>query len=183
MKMMQTGLLVLCAFAVMPVHAESSTELKTSATVKTAAVKTQAPVVSNAWISEAPPVAKNNAAFVTVKNGARKDVLLSVASPAAEAAEFHQMSMAGGLMRMQQLPLIHLAAHAELKFAPGGRHIMLINMKKPLKTGDRVPLILTFRKAGKITVQAEVRALDVDSDAPTHTPDDNAASQHDHAGH
>lgn len=136
---------------------------KAPATAKAAATP---PVITAAWISESPPVARNNAAFVTLTNGSRRDALVGVSTPAAEAAELHLMSMAGGLMRMQRLPLINLAPNQTLSFAPGGRHIMLINMKQPLKAGDKVPLTLTFRKAGDITVQAEVRALQVDDGNP-----------------
>lgn len=124
------------------------------------------PVITAAWISESPPVAKNNAAFVTLTNGSRRDALLSVSTPAADAAELHQMSMAGGLMRMQRLPLINLAPNQTLTLSPGGRHIMLINMKQPLKAGDKVPLTLKFRQAGSITVQADVRALVVEDGNP-----------------
>lgn len=125
------------------------------------------PVISAAWISESPPVARNNAAFVTLTNGPVRDALVGVSTPAAEAAELHEMSMAGGLMRMQRLPLINLAPNQKLNFMPGGRHIMLINMKQPLKAGDKVPLSLKFRKAGTITVQADVRTLQVD-DSDSH---------------
>lgn len=146
-------------------EAASATAAKANVDVATALK----PVLSHAWISEAPPVARNNAAFVTVKNGARQDVLLRVETPAAEAAEFHQMSMAGGIMRMQYLPRITLAPNAVLTFAPGSRHIMLINMKRPLKLGDRVPLTLKFRKAGTITVMAEVRMLETGADTVDHS--------------
>lgn len=159
MKMNLAGLLVAGVLVVAAgAHAATVTDRKAES------ARSLAPVISNAWISEAPPVAKNNAAFVTLKNGTRKDALLGVETPAAGAAELHQMSMAGGLMRMQRLPLINLAPNAELKFGPGGRHIMLINMKSPLKAGDKVPLTLIFRKAGKITVEAEVRALNIETD-------------------
>lgn len=123
---------------------------------------TTAPVVTDAWISEAPPVARNNAAYATIRNGARKDVLLGAETPVAEAVELHEMSMAGGLMRMRELPQVNLAPDAELRFAPGGYHIMLVNMKRSLQVGEKVPLTFRFRHAGKVTVQAEVRPLDVD---------------------
>lgn len=156
MKITLAGLLMLCAFDATVANAASVNAL-------VAAEKILPPVISNVWISEAPPVAKNNAAFFTVKNAAQKDVLLGVETSVAASAEMHEMSMTGGMMRMRQLPLIKLAPHAELKFSPGGRHIMLINMKQPLKLGDKVPLTLKFRKAGNIAVEAEVRMLDVTS--------------------
>lgn len=129
-----------------------------------APVKATPPVITDAWISEAPPVAKNNAAFITLKNGSRRDALVGVETPAAESAELHQMSMAGGILRMQRLPLINLAPNADIKLAAGARHIMLINMKQPLKAGDKVPLTLVFRQAGRITVEAVVRPVQLEQD-------------------
>ena len=125
------------------------------------AAPASAPVVADAWISEAPPVAKNNAAYAVIRNGARADILLGAETPVAAAVELHEMSMAGGLMRMRELPQVNLAPNAELRFAPGGYHIMLVGMKRPLAVGEKVPLTFRFRRAGKVTVQAEVRPLDV----------------------
>jgi copper(I)-binding protein len=126
------------------------------------------PVISNVWIREAPAVAKNNVAFLMLKNGDEKDTLLGVETPVAKVAEMHDMSMGGGLMRMQRLPLIDLQPGQVIEFVPSGRHIMLINMTQALKVGDKVPLTLLFRHAGKITVQAEVRALVVDDGMKMH---------------
>lgn len=115
--------------------------------------------VTEAWISEAPPVARNNAAYVTITGGAHKDSLLGVETSVAVRTEMHEMSMTGDLMRMRQLPQVSVAAGAAVRFAPGGQHLMLIDMKRPLKVGEKVPLTLRFRRAGRITVQAEVRPL------------------------
>lgn len=133
-----------------------------------AAEAPMAVMVMKAWVAEAPPTARNNAAYLTLKNGPRQDTLLGVRTPVAEVAEIHEMRMEGGLMRMQQLATLELAPHEELKFGPGGRHIMLINMKRPLKTGERVPLTLKFRHAGEVLVQAEVQPLQVDDDPHRH---------------
>lgn len=165
------AMVVMAVCAVPAFAADGSAGTDKAVTDKTAAAKAApkaaatAPVITDVWISESPPVAKNNAAFITITNGSRRDALTGVETPASEAAELHQMSMAGGLMRMQRLPLINLAPGQVLKFGPGGRHIMLINMKQPLKAGDKVPLTLKFRQAGNITVEAEVRALQVDDGA------------------
>lgn len=145
---------------------------------KAPARKVTPPVISDAWISEAPPVAKNNAAYVTVQNGNMRDALVAVESPASAKAELHQMSVAGGLMRMQRLPLINLAPKQKLAFGPGARHIMLIDMKQPLKAGDKVPLTLVFRKAGRVTVEAEVRPVVVDGQSAPAAADDSAAHHH-----
>lgn len=163
MRMILAGLLMACALDVAAVNAAGTAAVNAPApNARADAAKALLPVISDVWISEAPPVAKNNAAFLTLKNGAGNDVLLGVETSVAEVAEMHEMSMVGSLMRMQRQSRIHLAPNAEIKFAPGGRHIMLINMKKPLKVGDRVALTLRFRQAGRVTVQAEVRALNVE---------------------
>lgn len=153
---MKAFLFLCCALLALPVLAESP------ANARPAVVVSGSPVVADAWISEAPPVAKNNAAYITVQNGNVRDALVGVESPASAKAELHQMSVAGGIMRMQRLPRINLAANERLVFGPGGRHIMLIDMKQPLKAGDKVPLTLVFRKAGRVTVEAEVRPVVVD---------------------
>jgi copper(I)-binding protein len=132
-------------------------------------------LVVDAWIAAAPPTARHNAAYLTLKNGPRKDTLLAVSTPVAETAEIHEVSKADGLTRMQRRASIELAPNQELSFAPGGRHIMLINLRQPLPAGTQVPLALKFRHAGTIRVQAEVRPLPVDS-LPAH-------DHHDHEHH
>ena len=129
-----------------------------------------APVVSDAWIAEAPPGAHHNAAYLSLRNGNRADTLLAVESPVAEVAELHAMQEAGGLLRMRREGSLALAPGASVQLAPGGRHIMLINMKRSLRVGEKVPLRLRFRRAGVVSVEAEVRPLPVDQGA-------------DHAGH
>lgn len=127
-----------------------------------------APRAVNAWIAEAPPAARNSAAYLTLKNGAQADVLIGVVTPVAAVAELHEVRREGGVARMQRTATVELAPGQELGFAPGGRHIMLIGMKQPLKAGERLPLTLQFRRAGNITVQAEVRPLVVEEDHSHH---------------
>jgi copper(I)-binding protein len=123
------------------------------------------PRVSEAWIAEAPPAARHNAAYLVLRNGSRADTLVAVETPVAEVAEIHEMRQEKGLTRMRREATMELAPDAELRLQPGGRHIMLINMKRALKPGERVPLTLRFRKAGLIVIDAEVRPLAVDVEA------------------
>jgi copper(I)-binding protein len=125
-------------------------------------------MVTEAWIAEAPPAALNLAAYLSLKNGPRHDTLLSVKSPVAAVAELHETRKADGVTRMRKQANLALAPNAEVQFAPGGRHIMLIGVKQALKPGDKVPLTLTFRRAGRISVQAEVRPLAPDAGADPH---------------
>lgn len=160
-------LLVVAMVSLLPGVTVFAASVPSPAAVSAAAT---APVVSDAWIAEAPPGARHNAAYLSLRNGNRADTLLAVESPVAEVAELHAMQEAGGLLRMRQESSLALAPGAWVQMAPGGRHIMLINMKRSLRVGERVPLRLRFRRAGVISVEAEVRPLPVDDGA-------------DHAGH
>ena len=73
-------------------------------------------------------------------------------------AEMHEMAMDGSVMRMRQVDAIDLPAGQAVELKPGGLHIMLMDLKAPLKAGDTVPLTLRFEKAGEHTVQVPVRA-------------------------
>jgi len=90
--------------------------------------------------------------------------LTGVASPLAGAAEVHSMTMDGGTMRMRAVEALDLPAGRPVKLTPGGYHVMLFDLKKPLVAGAKVPLTLVIEDAGKrahkIAVTAIVRAGD-----------------------
>lgn len=93
------------------------------------------------------------AGYLTITNAGRSaDTLLGAESPVAARVTIHEMSMAGGIMRMRALPSLTIGAGAAVAFAPGGMHLMLEGLKRDLKVGDRVPATLTFAKAGKVAV-------------------------------
>lgn len=97
---------------------------------------------------------------VTSQSGA---VLVGVTSPAAGISEIHEMKMEGGVMKMRAMPRLELPAGKPVTLGPGGYHIMLIDLKKPLKKGDSVPLTLKVESKDKrvetIEIVAEVRDL------------------------
>ncbi len=101
-------------------------------------------------------------AFMTItsKSGA---VLVGAASPAAGNTEIHEMKMDGGIMKMRAIPRLELPAGKPVQLGPGGYHVMLINLKQPLKKGDTVPLTLQVesrdKKVEAVEVKAEVRDL------------------------
>ncbi len=102
----------------------------------------------------------NGAAFLQIENKGGDDVLLSASSPAAARIEIHTMTMEGDVMKMRALPQLELKAGQKLDMKPGnGVHIMLLGLKKPLVVGDKFPLTLNFRKAGKVDATVEVAEL------------------------
>jgi periplasmic copper chaperone A len=85
----------------------------------------------------------------------------AAASPAAKTAEIHEMNMDNGVMKMREWPRLELPAGKTVVLKPGGYHIMLVDIAKPLKAGDSVPITLTVESADKrrstIEINAEVR--------------------------
>ena len=117
----------------------------------------QAITVENAWIMTPPPGATEASAFVTARAGA-DDRLLGVSCECAVRADLHEMSMTGSAMTMRPLRYgAAVSADAPLVMGPHGIHIMLTGVTAPLQQGQIVPLRLTFRDAGIVTANAEVR--------------------------
>lgn len=100
--------------------------------------------------------------------------LVDVRSPFAGVAEIHEMSMQGDVMKMRAVDQLPLPAGKAVELKPGGYHVMLMDLKAPVKVGDRVPLTLVFQNAtGKretLDVELPVRGL--------HTPAAGGALQH-----
>ena len=118
-----------------------------------------APVeAENVWIREVPPVSPAAALFVTLTHAGSQPLrVLSMSSPFAERVEWHDMTMAGGVMRMQRRRHIVLPAQAGVSLAPGGSHLMLQGLKQPLRVGMTVPVTLVFERGRPLTIQAIVR--------------------------
>ena len=69
------------------------------------------------------------------------------------------MVMDGGLMKMRAVKGIDLKPGATVELRPGGYHVMLEDLKQPLKEGDHVPLVLTFEKSGALEIKVNVGAM------------------------
>jgi hypothetical protein len=90
--------------------------------------------------------------------GSSPDVLLSAESQVAAAVEMHETKIdENDVMRMTLLSKIEVPAEGSVSLEPGGKHIMLINLKQELKPAEKISLTLNFEKAGPLTVEAEVR--------------------------
>ena len=118
--------------------------------------------VTNAWARATVP--GQTVAGVYLEISSSEDArVVGVRSPASKSAEIHSMSTEGGMMKMRRLSGLDLPAGQTVRFAPGGNHIMLLDIKEPLVLGGRVTVTLIVSQKGKkkrIDVQAEVRALD-----------------------
>jgi periplasmic copper chaperone A len=125
--------------------------------------------VEDAWVRGTVATQKATGAFmrITVDKNAR---LVGASSPVAGIAEVHEMSMQGDVMKMRQVEGIDLPAGKAVELKPGGYHVMLMDLKGPVKAGDMVPLTLEFEDAGKLrftqVVQVPVRALGAKAPGP-----------------
>lgn len=104
------------------------------------------------------PGQTSGGAYLTLENkGSNADTLLAAQSPAAQSVEIHTMAMNGNVMRMREVAEIDIKPGEKIAMQPGdGYHLMLIGLKAPLKAGEKLPLILTFRKAGKMETSITV---------------------------
>lgn len=111
---------------------------------------------------------RTSAAYMTIKSPAGADRLLRVTSPVAAKVELHNHIKDGDVMRMREVSAIDVPAGGAATLAPGGLHIMLLELKQPLKAGESVPLTLEFEKAGKVDVAAPVQAAAPGGAMPGH---------------
>ena len=104
------------------------------------------------------PGQNSGVVYLAIDNdGTTPDALLSLSSPAAANVAIHSMTMDGNVMKMREVDRLPLAPGAKISMKAGsGYHLMLTGLKQPLKAGDKVPLTLTFDKAGKLEVSVHV---------------------------
>lgn len=113
--------------------------------------------ITQPWSREMPPVAPTAATYLTVHNrGSEDDRLIGASTTSAGRAELHEHRHADGLMKMQQVAAIELPAGSEIRLAPMGYHVMLFELARQAKDGERFPLTLQFEKAGELTIEVPV---------------------------
>ncbi len=118
--------------------------------------------VTEAWVRGTVPKQTATGAFMKIRSD--KDLsLVNAASPAANIVEVHKMLMHDNVMVMRAIDELPLPAGKTVELKPGGYHVMLIELVKPLEAGQKVPITLTLSdkdgKKTKVEVTAEVRAM------------------------
>ena len=118
--------------------------------------------VKDPWVRGTVATQTATGAFMrlTASEDAR---LVDAKSPVAGVVEIHEMRMDGNVMRMRAVKGLDLPAGRVVELKPGGYHVMLMELKQPLKEGESVPLSITVEtKAGKrttIDLNAPVKAM------------------------
>ena len=116
--------------------------------------------VQNGYVRGLPPGLPVTAAFMHLVNGSDKAVeIVNVTTDSAERAEIHAHYHRDGMMRMEQVTSIIVPAHDEFVLAPGGYHLMLINLNGLLREGDLVSIKMISSDGEVITVQLPVRSV------------------------
>jgi copper(I)-binding protein len=118
---------------------------------------TEAPAVEilKAVAPATPPGVSVAAVYIEIVTGS-DDVLLGVVTPLADRTEIHESLESGGMMQMRHVDSVPLEAGKPLRFAPGGLHLMLMNLHKPLLIDHSFPLDLHLQKAGTVTANVQV---------------------------
>ncbi|PLY09294.1 MAG: hypothetical protein C0626_09870 [Arcobacter sp.] len=116
--------------------------------------------VKDSYIRATPPGLPNSAAFMTVKNNTDKTIaVLKATSDVSKVVELHTHSMKDGVMKMYQVPKIDVPANGITELKPGGFHVMLIGLHKPLKVGEEVTYTLEFSNGETITITAPIKTV------------------------
>ncbi len=137
--------------------------------------------VKTPWARATPGGAQVAGAYLEIEAAPGiEDKLISARSAAAGIVELHDHINDGGVMKMRRVDGIPIKGAQSVVLKPGGLHIMLLNLKAPLKEGDKVAFTLVFEKAGELEI--DVPIAKIGASGPTGTSGSNPAQGHG-AGH
>lgn len=120
------------------------------------------------FIRELPPGQMVSAAYMDLVNDSDRPVaIIAASSDSAGSAELHAHQHSNGMMQMQQVRRLEVPAHGHIVLAPGGYHLMLINLKRSLRAGDQVGITL-FDEEGKFYTAKIPVVKDVGAKSPKH---------------
>ena len=137
---MKVPLLVLLSFLALPVQAQMRIE--------------------KPWARATAPGAQVAGGYLVIRNqGAAADRLVSASSPAAAKVELHVHINDNGVMKMREVPGYDVPAKGSFELKPGGAHLMFVDIKRPFKEGEKLPVKLKFEKAGEVSTEFHVGRL------------------------
>ena len=118
-------------------------------------------VISQAWSRATPNGAKIGTGHFTIENkGTTADKLVGVSGEVSDKIEVHEMSMNNGVMKMRPVDGgLTIEPGKTVKLSPNGYHLMIMDLKSPLKQGGKVPVTLEFEKASKVAVTLDVQGI------------------------
>ena len=117
--------------------------------------------IDDAWVRATAPGQTAGGGYMEIENdGTAPDQLIGIKSPAADHVSIHQTVTNNGVSTMREVDGgVAVPAKGEVKFTPGGYHIMFEKLKAPFKEGMEIPATLTFQQAGDVEIKFEVKPL------------------------
>jgi periplasmic copper chaperone A len=142
-----------------------------AAPVRAEDVKAGDLVITQAWSRATPVGAKVAGGYLTIENkGSSADRLVGGSGEVAGRVEVHEMAMDNGVMKMRPLDKgLAIEPGKTVKLAPGGFHLMLMDLKAQFKQGDKVPVTLQFEKAGKVQLSLDVQGVGAQAPGGDHS--------------
>ena len=116
--------------------------------------------VRDAWARATPPGTSVAAVYLTIEGGSRADTLRAASTSIAMMTQIHAVTEADGMARMREADGVPIPARGRVVLAPGGLHVMLMGLERPLAAGDRFDVTLEFAVAGRRVVSVQVIAPD-----------------------
>jgi copper(I)-binding protein len=118
-------------------------------------------VITQAWSRATPGGAKVAGGYLTIENkGSAPDRLIGGSADVAGKVQVHEMATNNGVMTMRPLDKgLAIEPGKTVKLAPGSYHLMILDLKSPLKQGDKLPVTLEFEKAGKVKITFDVQGV------------------------
>ena len=114
-------------------------------------------LISNSWARASLPHQTSTAAYLTLQS-AGGDLLTGIDSTDADMVMLHQTTTMGGMSSMSDMDSLALPAGKPVSLAPGGTHLMIMDMKHPIAAGGTLHLILHFSHAGAVKCDVPVLA-------------------------
>jgi len=121
-------------------------------------------MVHGPWSRALPPVATNGAVYLMVHNrGQSIDTILDIKSPIADSVMMHQSVATNGNVTMKHVTQLVIKPREMVQFKPGGYHVMLMGLNKPLVAGESFPITIVMEKAGEINAIVKIKHSNGDS--------------------
>ena len=125
------------------------------------------PTISDVWVKATIPGGSVSGAYMHIKSAVRVK-LIKVESPAAGLIELHESKITNGVMEMKAVDGVEIPTGKSVTLKPGGMHVMMMKIAKPIIVGDKVPLTLTFMGPDKKSFQVKVDAVAKEKDGGPH---------------
>ena len=115
--------------------------------------------ISRPWACAATTAERTGGGFFTVVNSGEADRLVAASAEVAERIEIHAIKVVGPGIRMRPVEKgLSFPADTTITLKPRGYHLLMTGLKAPLVLGTKVPVTLTFEKAGVRRVELVVEA-------------------------